>query len=451
MFPISNSKKGARIRAAAAEAVDAVVTNGRSLDAAIAVAEKKLAPADHPLLRVLCYGTLRFHWRLTAQVAKFLARPLKKRDSVVDALLRIGIFQLGDTRISDHAAVSLTAEAARTLRRPKLVPLVNAVLRNFLRGDKPAPQSDGGEIQYNHPSWFIERLRKDWPDHWQHILNANNQRAPMWLRVNRRHMSAEQYLEVLANDREVDKTKIGSAPEGFGHAICLGSPWSVDDLPGFREGDVSVQDGAAQIAAPWLLTGGGGRVLDACAAPGGKTGHLLELAGPEVTLMAIDADPGRVDMINENLARLGLDAAVLVADASKPDAWWDGALFDQILLDAPCSASGVIRRHPDIKHLRRASDIDALARLQLDLLESLWTLLAAGGRILYVTCSVLRQENDAIVAQFRARHGDVSDAAVLPNNNIRDLMVQTSQGFQVLPGTRELDGFYFACLEKVPD
>ncbi len=448
---MSNSKKGARIRAAAAEVVDAVVTNGRSLDAAIAVAEKKIAPADQPLLRVLCYGTLRFHWRLAAQVAKYLTRPLKRRDSVVDALLRVGIFQLGDTRISDHAAVSLTAEATRMLRRPKLVPLVNAVLRNFLRGEKPLPQSDGGEIQYNHPSWFIEILRKDWPDHWQQILNANNQRAPMWLRVNRRHMSADQYLEVLAAAKEVDKSKIGTTVEGFGQAICLSQPWAVDDLPGFRDGHVSVQDGAAQIAVPWLMTGGGDRVLDACAAPGGKTGHLLELARPEATLMAIDADPGRVDMINENLARLGLNATVLAADASRQDEWWDGESFDRILLDAPCSASGVIRRHPDIKHLRRRSDIDALARVQLDLLEGLWPLLAAGGRLLYVTCSVLRQENDATVAQFKARHEDVSETAVLPNNNIRDLMVATSLGFQVLPGTQALDGFYFACLEKMPD
>ncbi|MCH7854247.1 MAG: 16S rRNA (cytosine(967)-C(5))-methyltransferase RsmB [Proteobacteria bacterium] len=448
---MSNSKKGARIRAAAAEAVDAVVTSGRSLDAAIAVAENNLAPADRPLLRVLCYGSLRFHWRLAAQVANLLARPLKKRDSVIDALLRIGIFQLGDTRISDHAAVSLTAEAARMLRRPKLVPLVNAVLRNFLRSDKPSPQDDGGETQFNHPSWFIESLRKDWPDQWQHILQANNQRAPMWLRVNRRHMSADQYLEILATARGVDKTKIGTVPEGFAQAICLAHPWAVDDLPGFREGDVSVQDGAAQIAAPWLLTGGGGRVLDACAAPGGKTGHLLELAGPEVTLTAIDSDPVRVDMINENLARLRLGATVLTADACRQDDWWDGELFDRILLDAPCSASGVIRRHPDIKHLRRVGDVDALARAQLGLLEALWSLLVVGGRLLYVTCSVLSQENDAIVARFKARHADVSEAAVLPNNNIRDLMVATSQGFQVLPGTHELDGFYFACLEKIPD
>jgi len=273
----------------------------------------------------------------------------------------------------------------------------------------------------------------------------------MWLRVNRHHGSANEYLEVLAAARGVEKTKIATLPTGFGQAICLVRPWAVDDLPGFREGHVSVQDGAAQIAAPWLMTDGGRRLLDACAAPGGKTGHLLELAEPLATLTAIDSDPARVERINENLVRLGLSATVLSVDACDPDAWWDGERFDRILLDAPCSASGVIRRHPDIKLLRRPGDIDVLARLQLSLLERLWPLLAARGRLLYVTCSVLRQENDAVVRQFKARHEDVSAVAVLPNNNIRDLMVATSQGFQVLPGTHELDGFYFACLEKNPD
>jgi 16S rRNA (cytosine967-C5)-methyltransferase len=381
-------------------------------------------------------------------VAKYLKRPLKARDSVVDALLMVGIFQLTDTRISDHAAVSLTAEAARMLRRPKLVPLVNAVLRNFLRADKPMPGNDEASTQYNHPPWLIEQLRQDWPDHWQAILNGNNERAPMWLRVNPRHHSAAEYLQVLADAKKVKTDAIGIMLAGLEQAICLTRPWPVEDLPGFREGAVSVQDGAAQIAAPWLLQGGGKRVLDACAAPGGKTGQLLELAAAESNLTAVDADAKRAAIVTENLRRLGLDATVLVADASKQEQWWRGERFDRILLDAPCSATGVIRRHPDIKHLRRCSDIEAAAELQFSLLESLWALLDAGGRLLYVTCSVLREENDDIISRFRAAHDDVSETAMLPNNNIRDLMEPTPQGFQVLPGTHKLDGFYFACLEK---
>ncbi len=448
---MSGTKKGARIRAHAAEAVDAVVCHGRSLDAAIAQAEQNVPPDDRALLRALSYGAVRFHWRLSAQVSSLVSRPIKARDSVINALLLIGVFQITDTRISAHAIVSLTAEAARLLRRPKLVSLVNAVLRNFLRNDKPWPQSDGGEMQYNHPAWFIDTLRADWPDHWQMILNANNERAPMWLRVNRRHMIAREYLHLMASTRQMESGEIGSIPGGFEDAICLRNPWSVDDLPGFREGHVSVQDGAAQVAAPWLLAGGCGRILDACAAPGGKTGHLLELASPQATLTAVESDAARVEMINQNLSRLDLSATVVTADAAKTDEWWDGEPFDQILLDAPCSASGVIRRHPDIKLLRRAGDIDVLCKLQLELLEGLWAVLAPGGRLMYVTCSVLSQENDGVVGQFKAKHFDLSDAIVLPNNNIHDLMFPTTHGLQILPGTHALDGFFFACLEKTRD
>ena len=440
---MNETKSGARLRAEAAKAVNAVVAQGRSLDAVLGELDEQLNPADRPLLKMLCYGTLRHHFRLREDLRKLLERPLKARDSVIESLLAIGLFQLIDTRIPDHAAVSMTVEAARLLRRPKYAGLINAVLRNFLRQDIGRQEAGDDESRFNHPAWFIDALRADWPDDWQQILEANNDRAPMWLRVNQKRTTTTDYIDRLAQ-----------ADDGHGvlsgiiHAIRLAKPVPVAELPGFADGDVSVQDAAAQIAAPWLLMGGGSRILDACAAPGGKTGHLLELASPDSTLTAIELDPERIASIHENLERLRLDATVQATDASKPKEWWDGQPYDRILLDAPCSASGVIRRHPDIKLLRRASDIEALAGLQTRLLEALWPLLAPSGRLLYVTCSVLAAENDAVVGDFLARHSDAREDRVLPNYNIRDLMVEKTYGVQVLPGSQGLDGFYFACLER---
>ena len=440
---MSETKPGARLRAEAAKVVNAVVAQGRSLDAVLRDVDEQINPADRPLVKMLCYGTLRHHFRLRADLRKLLERPLKARDSVIESLLAVGLFQLIDTRIPDHAAVSMTVEAARLLRRPKFAGLINAVLRNFLRQEIGRQEAGDDESRFNHPAWFIDALREDWPDDWQQILEANDDRAPMWLRVNQNRTTTADYLDRLAQPDD------GQAVlSGFTHAIRLAKPIPVAELPGFADGDVSVQDAAAQIAAPWLLMGGGSRILDACAAPGGKTGHLLELASLDSTLTAIELDPERLASIHENLERLRLDATVLAADASKPKGWWDGQAFDRILLDAPCSASGVIRRHPDIKLLRRASDIDALAGLQTELLEALWPLLAPSGRLLYVTCSVLAAENDAIVGDFLARHSDAREDQVLPNYNIRDLMVEKTCGFQVFPGSQGLDGFYFACLER---
>jgi len=265
----------------------------------------------------------------------------------------------------------------------------------------------------------------------------------MWLRVNSRRQSAEEFVATLAAS-SIDASLLPGVPD----AVRLAEPRDVAALPGFAGGDVSVQDAAAQIAARWLLQEKRGRVLDACAAPGGKTGHLLELGGNAIELTAVESDAGRVSGIEENLRRLGLDATILVADASNPKAWWDGRPYDAILLDAPCSATGVIRRHPDIKVLRRASDIETLSEVQAALLDALWDLLAPGGRLLYATCSIVADENDRVVGRFLARRDDAGENAVLPNNNIRDVMRKKACGYQVLPGTAGLDGFYYACLEK---
>lgn len=435
---------GARLRARAATAVDAVVTRGRSLDAALEEAGRQLAAADRPLLHELSFGALRHHWRLRSQIAALLDKPLKRKDSVIASLLAVGLYQLAHSRVPDHAAVTLTVEAARLLRRPKHAGLVNAVMRNFRRRSVDELEPEDEEARFNHPAWLIERLRRDWPDCWQRIVEANDARAPMWLRVNRRRASVGASLAELEASGAA-----GATQPGFEQAIRLEEPQPAATLPGFREGRLSVQDAAAQIAAPWLLADGGRRILDACAAPGGKTAHLLELSGPATLLTAVDKDGERLAAIGENLERLGLRARLRCADASSPGDWWDGEPFDRILLDAPCSATGVIRRHPDIKLLRRESDIEALARRQRELLDGLWPLLVTGGRLLYVTCSVLSRENEGIVREFLSDTPTAREDQLLPNYNIRDVMCRRTFGFQVLPGEAGLDGFYFGCLTKI--
>ncbi len=450
---MDEKKTGARTRARAAEAVDAVVIRSRSLDTALAQAEAGISPSERGLARALCYGTLRFHWRLRSQVSALLDRPLKAKDSVNESLIAVGIYQLTGTRIPDHAAVSMTVDASRVLRRPKYASLINAVLRNFLRKNMQAAEPVDEEARYSHPAWLLERLRCDWPDHWLEIVEAGNRQAPMWLRVNINRQSQAGYINELKEFQESGQSADDAASHqviaGFDQAVKLASPRPVSELPGFSDGQVSVQDAAAQLAGPWLLRGGAKRILDACAAPGGKTGQLLELAGPHADLTAIDLDEDRLDKVRENLARLGLSATVLAADASTPDEWWAGVQFDRILLDAPCSGSGVIRRHPDIKLLRRAEDIATLAGSQLALLRALWPLLEANGRLLYATCSVLTEENDAVVREFLKTQADARENDALPNNNIRDLMQRKTCGYQILPGNQDVDGFYYACLERV--
>lgn len=441
---MSGGKKGARLRATAAEVVNDVVSAGRSLDAALAKSEKHVAEDDRSLLRLLCYGTLRHHWRLMHYVGALLDRPLKARDSVITELLAIGLYQLNDTRIPDHAVVSQTVEAARQLRRPKLAPLVNAILRRALRDRVFENEPSNENAVHDHPAWILDALKANWPEDWREIVAANNARAAMWLRVNPACGSAADYQRRLEEDG-IESELLEGAPQ----AVRLVDPQPVEALPGFGKGHVSVQDAAAQLAAPWLLDGVTGRVLDACAAPGGKTGHLLEAAGGQIEVTAIDSSSARLMSVRENLDRLGFDATLIAADASKPGEWWDGEPFSAILLDAPCSASGVIRRHPDIKHLRRSTDIPELARLQASLLKNLWPLLAPGGRLLYVTCSVLDAENDEVVARFLETTDDAREDNVLQNNNIRDLMRDKACGHQVLPGTAGLDGFYYAGLKKV--
>lgn len=458
---MSTTPAGARVRAAAASAVDAVVAQGRSLDAALetALAGADLPAGDQALLRMLCFGTLRQYWQLGAWIDALAARPPRGRDNIVRSLIAVGLLQLTDTRIPDHAAVSATVDAARLLGRPKAAGFVNAVLRRFLRERESLPPPACEVIAGNHPAWLIDALKSDWPEDWRAILAANDAQAPLWLRVNRRRSTRDACLARLA---------AGGLPgvtvPGWPDAIRLQAAVPVSELPGFEAGELSVQDAAAQLAAPWLLAGvlaaAGGeafqragdgplRVLDACAAPGGKSAHLKEIGGDAVDLVAVEKDAERAQSIVATCDRLGLAVTVQTGDASMPAAWHRPPAYGAILLDAPCSATGVIRRHPDIKHLRRPGDIPVLAALQQRLLAALWPLLAPGGRLLYVTCSVLAAENDEVVARFLETTPDAAETSMLQNNNIRAVMRRKSRGYQLLPGTDDMDGFYFACLEKV--
>ncbi len=446
---MSSTPAGARVRAAAATAVDAVVNHGRSLDAALADAE--VAGADLGLLRMLCYGALRQYWQLSDWIDALADRPPRGKDGILRALIAVGLLQLADSRIPDHAAVSATVDAARLLGRQKAAGFVNALMRRFLRERDRLPPPASEMVACNHPAWLIDTLKADWPEDWADILAANDEQAPMWLRVNRRRGTPENCRERLsAAGFEA------ALQAGWPDALRLETPALVASLPGFDEGECSVQDAAAQLAAPWLLapglpaaSEGSRRVLDACAAPGGKSAHLKEIAGDAIELVAVEMDRERAQSIDSTLERLQLQASVIIGDASLPGTWHRPPPYAAILLDAPCSATGVIRRHPDIKHLRRPSDIQSLAGLQRRLLDALWPLLAPGGRLLYVTCSVLAQENDALVGRFLEATPGAEENPMLQNNNIRDVMRRKACGYQLLPGTAGMDGFYFACLEKV--
>ena len=432
-------------RYASVLALLAVLDKGRSLTDALDTTLEKVNPRDRSLSQAICYGVMRELPRLEFQLGQLLDKPLKNKDVDLNILLLSGLFQIFSMRIPDHAAVSENVALVKLLKKDWARGLVNAILRNAIRQkDQLISSADSIPVAlYRHPQWWIERIRQAWPQHWQSILDANNQAPPMMLRVNLHRISREAYLQKLAQ-QALQARLLAHTDSG----LLLDRACPVEELPGFAEGEVSVQDGAAQLVAHCLSPLAGERILDACAAPGGKTAHLLELAPELAELTAIDIDPGRTARIRETLARLQLNARVLAADAAQPSDWWDGVPFDRILLDAPCSATGVIRRHPDIKLLRRASDIDDLGALQGAILSALWPLLAPGGRLLYVTCSVLAAENNGVVQGFLEANDNAVEDIVLPNNNIRDLMRRKACGYQILPGTAEMDGFYYACLVK---
>ncbi|MCB2263045.1 MAG: 16S rRNA (cytosine(967)-C(5))-methyltransferase RsmB [Candidatus Thiosymbion ectosymbiont of Robbea hypermnestra] len=397
-------KQGIEVRVAAARVVHAVRDRGRSLDDALAGVGALDDRRDRPLVQELCYGVLRTLPRQEALAGTLLHRPLRRADRELEALILVGLYQLTETRIPPHAAVAATVEAARTLGRDWAPSLVNALLRRFQRerGRLLAPSSDPSpEVRWLLPRWLLARLRTAWPRHWREIVAAGNARAPMTLRVNRLRTTREDYAQRLA---EADLT---ARPSRYTtHGLTLDRPAPTAGLPGFADGLVSIQDAGAQLAAGLLDARPGERVLDACAAPGGKSAHILERAEGKLELTALDKDPVRLARVGDNLRRLGLSARIVQGDATDPNGAWARTDYHRILLDAPCSGTGVIRRHPDIKWLRRETDIAALGNLQARLLDALWPRLLPGGTLLYVTCSLLPAENEAQIRAFLERRGD---------------------------------------------
>ena len=452
--------KGAATRAAAAYSLQQVLQHQRSLNQVLpeAVSKFKLAPDDKAFTQAIAFGVLRELPSLEWMLGQLLDKPLKTKVRVVHYLLLVGLYQLRAMRTAEHAAVSATVDATPLLRQKALKGLVNGVLRNFQRQQESLTQAllKDPDKALNHPGWLVKRLQAAYPDHWQTIIQANQMQPPMWLRLNTGYLTT---AGISLADYQAQLTELGivtqtSAP--LPQALILQTPCDVTRLPGFAEGAVSVQDGAAQFAPQLLPMENQQRVLDACAAPGGKTAHLLELY--DIELDALEIDPGRMLRVNENLERLQLSARTLVGDASQRD-WWDGQLYDHILLDAPCSATGVIRRHPDIKWLRRDDDIAALVALQGAILRNLWALLKPGGTLLYATCSVLPQENQQQVADFLSA---TDDAQLIPidiaaGSGLNHLYLDAQQqqvganaaiGVQWLPQIDGHDGFYYARLVK---
>ncbi len=431
------------VRAVAATVVADVIA-GRSLNRALPPRVHHVAPRDRALLQELCYGTLRHAPQLDAVLAQLLDKPLRDKDRNIQALLLCGLYQLHHMRTPDHAAVSATVDAARALQKPWAGRLANAVLRRFQRQSTKLLQALTPAAAASHPNWLFERIHAQWPAQADAILQANNQPPPLCLRVHPRSTNRQDYAAQL---REAG---LAAEPTAFSpDGLRLSRAVDVTALPGFASGAVSVQDEAAQLAAVLLNPQAGERLLDACAAPGGKTCHLLERQSALGELVAMDSDTVRLSQVEENLQRLNLTARTIVGDGTAPPSDLAAASFDRILVDAPCSGSGVIRRHPDIKLLRRREDIVNLAKTQLAILHGLWPTLKQGGVLLYATCSIFREENTDVVAQFLAAQPEAS----LPSMTADWGEPCTDRdgklcGQQLLPCIDGPDGMFYALLQK---
>ena len=418
------------------------VFDGQSLSAVQPHTTDKLEDArDRGLANEIVNGVLRWRWQLEFFIAQLLKKPLKKKDIDVQLILLMALYELHQCRTPDYAVINDAVELVRHSGKKWAAGLVNAVLRNFTREqDKLVASIKDGVARYSHPAWLLEKTKSDWPQRWQQILEANNQRPAFWLRVNQLQYPVEQYQKMLAGEG-LEAVTVAFA----GAALKLQHGVDVRALPGFAEGALSVQDAGAQLAAELLEVSAGDRVLDLCAAPGGKTCHLLERHPAIESLCAVELEEPRMARVRENLQRLKLEsrAELIVADARDIKHWWSGEKFDRILIDAPCSASGVIRRHPDIKTLRRESDIAPLVKLQSEILAAAWQTLAAGGELLYVTCSVFKDENQNQMQDFLSRTDDASELKI-----DADWGEACTHGRQLFAGEQDADGFYYCRLKK---
>jgi len=428
-------------RLAAARALAAVLSGKASLNSSLPAQLDKVDERDRGLTQDLAFGTARWQPRLDLLAAQLLQKPFKAADADVQALLLVGLYQLFYTRIPAHAAIGETVGCADKLKKPWAKGLLNAVLRRAQREGEAllAGMQRDPVVRTAHPRWLQKTLKAFWPEQWEAICAANNAHPPMILRVNRRHHGRDAYLALLA-EAGID----ASASQYSRDGIVLSEACDVRSLPGFAEGWVSVQDEAAQLSADLLELAPGQRVLDACCAPGGKTCHLLEAEAGLAHLVAIDLEAKRLTRVRENLDRLQLDAELIACDARDTASWWDGKPFQRILLDAPCSATGVIRRHPDIKLTRQADDIPALATLQGELLDALWPTLEVGGMLLYATCSSLPTENTEVIEAFLARTPGARELDLATEAGIRQ-----PHGRQLLAQEGGHDGFYYAKLIKI--
>jgi 16S rRNA (cytosine967-C5)-methyltransferase len=434
---ILSKKKSQNPRVAALKALSEVLDSHKSLAESEALSQIRDS-RDNAFARHLAYGVLRWLTALEWLAGELLAKPIKKRERDVQRLVLLGLQQLWHDQTANHAAINETAECARLLGKPWAVGLINAVLRRFQREQEQLLDRLGQAAQrFAHPDWLLNEIQKDWPEHWQAIIKTNNTQAPLWLRINRQKVDESKLL----GDLSTAGFEVENHPYAR-DAISISPATAVAKIPNFEKGWLSVQDPAAQLARDLLDPRPGDRILDACAAPGGKTAHLLESC-PGIELTVLDRQPQRVEQIHQTLSRLGLAADTKVADAVAVETWWQGESFDKILLDAPCSASGVIRRHPEIKWLRSSEQVENVVQAQAGLLTALWPLLEAGGILVYATCSILKRENHEQIQQFLEKQ---TDAVAEPVGV--EWGLAGPYGRQIIPGEAQMDGFFYAVLRK---